>query len=311
MHAGRTAAPPRAGSRLRAVPARPAVEVRVEVRPPWPFRLRGGSPDGVFRRRGNGVQRLVWGVHAGAVQAGPDRVVFGARAHTREAAELAVARMRFATGVDEDLRDFHAAFRDDPVIGRAVRELPHLRVPRRTCPWEAFMWAVTEQLIAYDDAVLIQRRILRALGARCTDTGLVDPPPAALIAAQSPALLQSFGLTETRAVALRRAAAEVASGRVDLRARDHEAGWRRLLAIPGIGPWTIEMLAVLGQGRHDRVPAGDLGYLKIVGRLLTGNPRARADVPEVYAFFERYGRWKGLAAEYLRVSAARGWAFAA
>lgn len=298
MHAGRAAFEVR--GHLRAVPvARERHEVRVEVRPPWPFRLRGGSPDGIFRRRGDGVQRLVFGVHAGAVQVSRDRVIFGARAATREQAELAVERMRFATGVDEDHREFHDAFRDDPLIGRAVRTFPHLRVRRRTCPWEAFMWAVTEQLIAYDDAVLIQRRIIRALGTRCPVTNLVEGPSAAVIAAQSVAQLQAFGLTETRAVALRRAAVEVAAGRVDLFAGDHERGWQRLLAIPGIGPWTIEMLALLGQGRYDHVPAGDLGYIKTVGRILTGRPKARAEVDEVYAFFERFGRWKGLAGEYL------------
>lgn len=287
--------------RLRAVPAvAPPVEVRVEVRPPWPFRLRGGSPDGIFRRRGDGVQRLVGGVHVGAVQAAPDRVIFGARAATRAEAEHAIERMRFAVGVDEDHREFHETFRDDDVIGRAVRERPWLRVRRRTCPWEAFMWAVCEQLIAYEDAVAIQRRLIRALGHRCPSTGLPEGPSAAVIAAQSPAYLQSFALTETRAIALRRAAVEVASARVDLLATDPEPGWRRLLAIPGIGPWTIEMLALQGQGRYDRVPAGDLGFVKAVGRISTGNPKARATVPEVYEFFERYGRWKGLAGEYVR-----------
>ena len=83
-------------------------------------------------------------------------------------------------------------------------------------------------------------------------------------------------------------------------------GWRRLRAIPGIGPWTLEMLALYGQGHYDRVPAGDLGYLKLVGRITTGNPRARADEAEVRAFFAPYGEWKGLAGEYLRVAAARG-----
>ena len=280
MHAGRASLEIR--GRLHAVPVpRPAHEVRLEVRPPWPFRLRGGSPDGIFRRRGDGVQRLIRvgdeRVHTGAVQVAADLVRFGARASSPEVAREAIARLRFALGVDDDLRGFHAAFRDDEIIGRAVREMPHLRVRRRPCPWEAFMWAVTEQLIAYEEAVLIQRRIIRALGHCCPSTGLRDAPSAAVIAGQSPARLQSFGLTETRAVALRRAAVEVARGRVDLRAADHEAGWKRLMSIPGIGPWTIEMLATLGQGRYDQVPAGDLGYIKIVGRLLTGNPRARAD----------------------------------
>ena len=279
--------------------APPQHEVRVDVRPPWPFRLRGGSPDGIFRRRGDGVQRLVFGAHAGAVQMSPDRVIFAARAATPEQAELAVQRMRFATGVDEDHGEFYETFHDDPLIGRALRTTPHLRVRRRTCPWEAFMWAVTEQLIAYEDAVLIQRRIIRALGTRCPATGLVEGPSAAVVAAQSVARLQSFGLTETRAIALRRAAVEVAAGRVDLFDSDHERGWRRLLGIRGIGPWTIEMLALLGQGRYDQVPAGDLGYIKAVGRILTGHPKGRAEVDEVYEFFARFGKWKGLAGEYL------------
>ena len=80
---------------------------------------------------------------------------------------------------------------------------------------------------------------------------------------------------------------------------------RRLRAIPGIGPWTMEMLALYGLGRYDRVPAGDLGYLEIVGRLRTGNRHARAEEPEVRDFFERYGEWKGLAGEFLRVAASR------
>jgi 3-methyladenine DNA glycosylase/8-oxoguanine DNA glycosylase len=87
----------------------------------------------------------------------------------------------------------------------------------------------------------------------------------------------------------------VASGRADLRAADHERAWRRLRAIPGIGPWTVEMLALYGQGRHDAIPAGDLGLLKLVGRLAGGDPRERATEDEVRERFARYDRWAGLA----------------
>jgi 3-methyladenine DNA glycosylase/8-oxoguanine DNA glycosylase len=54
------------------------------------------------------------------------------------------------------------------------------------------------------------------------------------------------------------------------------------------------------------VPAGDLGFIKLVGRIRTGNPRARVEEPEVREFFEPYGEWRGLAGEYLRWAAARG-----
>ncbi len=52
----------------------------------------------------------------------------------RDAAAEGIDRLRFATGVDDDLRPFHDRFRDDPVIGRAVRANPHLRVRRKCAP---------------------------------------------------------------------------------------------------------------------------------------------------------------------------------
>jgi DNA-3-methyladenine glycosylase II len=281
-------------------------EIRVEVRPPWPFRLGGGSMDGLARRRGAALQRLlrVGGepVLVGIVQPARDRVLFAARAATAEAAHAGIERMRFATGVDDDLRPFYERFRDDPVIGRSVRSDYALRVRRRPDPWETLLAAITEQLIELERAMEIQKRLIRAFGYRCPDTGLRDAPTPEAIAAQAPARFVGLDLAPKRAIALRRCAIEVARGRVDLRAHD----MRRLLAIRDIGPWTVEMVGLHGQGRMDVVPAGDLGFLKIVGRLLTGNPRARAEEADVRAFFEPYGEWKGLAGEYLRAGHARG-----
>ncbi|HYM56718.1 MAG TPA: hypothetical protein VES79_02040 [Solirubrobacteraceae bacterium] len=284
------------------------VDLRVQVRPPWPFRLGGGSADGLTRRRGAALQRLLHlgeeAVLVGIVQPAPDQVVFAARSDCPLAAERAIERMRFATGVDEDLRAFHEAFRDDPFIGRAVRARPQLRVRRRPEPWEALAAAVTEQLIELERALAIQRRLIARLGRRCARTGLRDAPTPAAVAAAAPAELEALDLAHRRALALRRAAREVSTGRVEL--HDHGGAWRRLRAIPEIGTWTLEMLALEGQGRYDRVPAGDLGFLKLIGRLSTGNPRARADEAEVRGFFAPYGRWQGLAGEYLRHAAARG-----
>jgi 3-methyladenine DNA glycosylase/8-oxoguanine DNA glycosylase len=282
------------------------VQIRVEVSPPWPFRLPGGTPDGLLRRRGASLLR--W-LHVGeepvlvaAVQPAADRVLFAARSACPEAAAAGIDRLRFATGVDDDLRPFHDRFRDDPVIGRAVRAHPTLRVRRKCDPWEALMAAITEQLIEFERATAIQRQIITRLGRRCPRSGLRDGPAPALVAAQAPALLASLDLAPKRALALRRCAIEVAAGRIDLRAHDVH----RLLAIPEIGPWTVEMLGLQGQGRMDSLPAGDVGYLKLVGRLLTGNPQARVEEPAVREFFAPYGEWKGLAGEYVRAAAARG-----
>ena len=276
------------------------------MRPPWPFRLGGGSADGLLRRRGAALQRLlrVGGepVLVGIVQPARDRVLFAARSATAEAAREGIARMRFATGVDDDLRPFYERFAGDRVIGKAVRSHPELRVRRKPHPWEALVAAITEQLIEFERAVAIQRRLNAVYGYRCPVTRMRDATTAATLAGEAPARLCAFDLAPRRAMALRRCAEGVARGRIDL--ADHDV--RRLLAIRDIGPWTVEMLALHGHGRYDVVAAGDLGFLKIVGRLLTGHPKARADDAEVRGFFEPYGEWKGLAGEYLRVAAASG-----
>ena len=285
------------------------LEVRRTVRPRWVFRLPGGSPDGVTRRRGGVLERLMHvdgtPVVVRVAQPARDAVLFGARAPARDVADEAIARMRFALAVDDDLRPFHERFRSDPLIGASVRRYPWLRLHRRPDPFEALAWAITEQLIEFERAVHIQRRIVGRLGRRCPLTGLRDLPAAERLAATAPALLQSLDLSAGRAVSLRRAAREVAAGRADLFAADHERGWRRLRAIPGIGRWTIEMLGLHGQGRYDLVPAGDLNLIKLVGRLQTGSPFARATEEEVRAVFAPYDGWGGLAAAHAG-RAARG-----
>jgi 3-methyladenine DNA glycosylase/8-oxoguanine DNA glycosylase len=278
----------------------PGVEVRIEVRPRWVFRLsRRSGLDGLTRVRGGVVHRLL---HAGEVpvlvrvaQLSADRVLFGAQASSREAAEWGIERMRHALGIDQDIEPFYERFRFDPLIGRSVRANPGLRVTGKPDPFEALAWAICEQLIEFERAAAIQRRLIARLSRRCEWSGMRDAPAASVLAVQAPALLQSMDLSAGRAMALVRAAREVASGRVDLHDPDHELGWRRLRAIRGIGSWTIQMLALTGQGRLDQIPAGDLAYLKLVGRLRSGDPWARATEPEVEEYFAPYESWAGLA----------------
>jgi 3-methyladenine DNA glycosylase/8-oxoguanine DNA glycosylase len=289
-------------------------EVRVEVRPPWAFRLsRRVGLDRVARVRGGVIHRLIHvddeRVVIRVAQLSPDRVLFGAAAESRGAAEVGVARMRLALGIDVDLRPFYERFVDDPLIGASVRRSPALRVAGRPGAFEALLMAICEQLIDYETAAAIQRRIAFRVGRVCPRTGLRDLPSAAAVAAQSPALLESLGLSAGRAIALRRAAREVAAGRVDLECvpDGHAAGWRRLRTIPGIGPWTVQTMALTGQGRLDQLPAGDLAYLKLVGRMQTGgNPFARASEADVAALFEPYAPWAGLAGIHALRSGASG-----
>ncbi len=278
-------------------------ERRIELRPRSPLRLPQPALDGVGRMRPDGVlERLLHHddrpVVVRAAQPARDRVVLVAGGADAAACAWGIERMRFALGVDDDLAPFHRRFASDPLLGRLVRAMPWLRPARRPEPFEALAWAVCEQLIEYTRAAAIQRRIVRRLGRRCSASGLSDAPTAAALADAAPALLESLDLSPGRAAALIAVAREVASGRVDLHDPLHAAGWRRLRATPGIGPWTVEVLALHGQGRNDAVPAGDLGLRKLVGRLTTGDPQARAGTEEVREFFAPYAPYGGLAATY-------------
>ncbi len=263
--------------------------------------------DGLTRRRGGVLERLLHDpedqpVAVRIAQTAPDQVLFGARSPSRRAAEYGIARMRFATGVDEDVREFARRFARDPLVGGSVRRRPWLRAMRRPEPFEALVWAVCEQLIEYERAAEIQTRLVRRFGRRGSEReqwawGLRDSPTAATLAAAAPAQLRACDLASGRAIALRTAAVEIARGRLSLSADSPEGGWQRLRAIRGIGAWTVEMLALRGQGRYDQLPAGDLGLLKLAGRLLSGgDPWARASEQQVRDLFAPYGEWAGLAA---------------
>jgi DNA-3-methyladenine glycosylase II len=205
---------------------------------------------------------------------------------------LAIERMRFALGVDDDLGEFYRRFRRDPLLGPLLRRRPHLRPRRRPWPWEALAWAVVKQLIESGRAAAVQRRIVGRWGVRLGNErgALRDVPAAATIAGRAPAEIEQLGLSPSRAIALRAVARQIDAGRVS---PGEPAGDARLLAIPEIGPWTVQCLGLFGRGDPDSLPAGDLMYLKLVGRL--ARLGRRATVEEVEELFAPYAPFRGLA----------------
>ena len=267
------------------------------------YRMPGAGRDGVMRRRGRAIVRAIHHGEECAIVSAWERggaVRIRAQASSAAAAAFAVDRMRYGLNVDHDLRPFHAEFRNDPLIGRAIRRFPWIRPSRIADPFQALTWAISEQLIEVERAFAIQRRLAFRYGRR-TPCGLVDAPSPEKLAGRAPAELQSCDLSAARALALVLCAREVGSGRADLHAADHERAWERLLRIRSVGPWTIEKLAIHGQGRDDMLPAGDLAYVKLVGRLLD-LPR-RATVDEVRDLFAPYEPYQGLAGVYALAAA--------
>lgn len=291
--------------------------VEVEVRPAFPFRLPRAGGDGVARVRDGVFERMLhvgrcpvrvraWQVRSGVrIRAEPiePRLTlhfgeFDCEHAGREELGTAVERMRFALALDDDMGEFFRAFERDPLIGAAIHRKPWIRPKRPPWPWEALVWAITEQLIEASRAKAIQRRMVRRWGPRAaptqrSDRPLTDVPAADVIAGRAPAELVSMDLTEGRALAMVRCAREVAAGRADL---GDPASDRRLLAVREVGPWTVQCLGFAGRGDPDSLPAGDLAYVKLVGHLAGLGRRATAG--EVEEFFAPYAPFRGLAGLY-------------
>lgn len=276
--------------------------LEVEVRPPWPYRLpAGGGGDAVMRVRRGLVTRLLHvngaPVVVRAAQRRDGSVLFRADGATSRCRELSIERMRFALGVDDDYRAFYDRFRSDRLVGRAVRRRRWHRPRRRPWPWEALCWAITQQLIESSRAAAIQRRMVYRWGVEGQGPDgktLREVPTPELMAGRAPAELAASDLAPARALALIRAAREIAAGRIDPGDPAHD---RRLLAIREIGPWTVQCLGLHGRGEPDSLPAGDLAFVKLVGRL-TGQ-RRYATVAEVEEFFAPYAPYRGLAGSFV------------
>jgi 3-methyladenine DNA glycosylase/8-oxoguanine DNA glycosylase len=212
----------------------------------------------------------------------------------RERLEQAIEAMRFALCIDDDLSEFYAEFKADRMLGPIIRRKPWIRPKRTPTPWAALLRAITAQLIEASRAAQIERRIVRRWGIRWErEEGrgpLFATPEPAVVAAIAPASLVGCELTEKRSLALIRCAREVAAGRADLADPASDA---RLLKIREIGPWTVQCLGQDGRGDPDSLPAGDLGYIKLVG-YLAGLGR-RASIEEVEEFYAPYEGFRGLA----------------
>ena len=139
---------------------------------------------------------------------------------------------------------------------------------------------VTEQLISLKAADAIWRRI---------ETRLHPFEPQEILKF-SVEELQGLGLTRAKARSFQAIAMAIHSGELDFDSL-HEVPDQdvlaKLLALPGIGPWTAEIYLLTALGRADACPSGDLALQMAAQDLFAMNCR-----PSPKAFLERAENWK-------------------
>jgi AraC family transcriptional regulator of adaptative response / DNA-3-methyladenine glycosylase II len=159
-------------------------------------------------------------------------------------------------------------FAGDPVIGALVRRAPGLRVPGHVDGEELAVRAVLGQQVSVAGARTIAARLTAAHGQELTHPteGLTHRfPDAATLAALDPADLP---MPRARGRALVALCAALVDGSVSLdRGTDRDEVRRGLLAVPGIGPWTADYIAMRALGHPDVFLPTDVGTRTALGRL--------------------------------------------
>lgn len=191
----------------------------------------------------------------------------------------AVARVRRMLDLDADPQAVESVLGADAHLAGWIRARPGLRVPTCAEPLEALVRAITGQQISLRGGRAIAERLVAEHGRPLSfadDHLSVVFPSAATLAGLDPGTLP---MPRARGRCLIRAAALVADGEVSLGpGADREESARRLLEVPGIGPWTLGYLAMRGLGDPDVLLTGDLVVRRALAR--TGLPEASAPVTE-------------------------------
>lgn len=150
--------------------------------------------------------------------------------------------------LDIDATDFPGLGRDDPVVDALQKRFAGLRPVLFYTPYEAAAWCIIGQRIQMTQAATIKQRLADDYG----DRGAF-PPPARLGQLSSP----QRGLTDRKIDQLHHLAAAAldgALGRDRLRTQSYNGAEQQLQQLPGIGPFSAELILIRGMGAPDALP---------------------------------------------------------
>jgi AraC family transcriptional regulator of adaptative response / DNA-3-methyladenine glycosylase II len=247
--------------------------------------------DGAYRR----TLRLPHGRGIVALRPGPEYIACQLSLTDLRDLAIAISRCRRLLDLDADPVAMGDVLREDPVLAPLVRKAPGRRVPRTVDPAEFAVRVLLGQQVSTAAARTHAARLVLAHGEPVADPagGLTHlfPAPAALAAAD-PATL---AVPRARQAAFAALTGALASGAIDLGpGSDWQQARAALSALPGLGPWSVETIAMRGLGDPDAFTAGDLGVRAAARQL--GLPGTLAALTRRSAAWRP---WRAYAVQYL------------
>jgi AraC family transcriptional regulator of adaptative response / DNA-3-methyladenine glycosylase II len=164
-------------------------------------------------------------------------------------------------------------------VARLVSGRHGLRVVRTPGVLDGLLWSIIGQQINLPFACLLKRRLVENTGTALPG-GLYSLPTAEAIARLEPGDLRPWQFSRQKAEYLIGAARLVATGELDLAALPTMSATRAertLLAVRGLGPWSVNYLMMRSLGFADCVPIGDTGVTSGLQTLFGLEERPDAD----------------------------------
>lgn len=209
----------------------------------------------------------------GSIDAPDVRLAILEGAASADARRRVERTVRTMLGLDVDPQPLSEAVDRVPRLRPAARALRGMRPPRFAGLFDAVLNVLPFQQLSLDAGTAIVGKLTERFGGQVTQERrrfAVLPTASAIAGARLPALLRC-GLSRPKAESLRALARAMDSGDlVDeaIAVLDTPDALKKLVSLPGIGPWSAALLLLRGFGRLEVFPPGDSGATKSLTRLL-------------------------------------------
>ncbi|MEV5865421.1 AlkA N-terminal domain-containing protein [Streptomyces tendae] len=247
--------------------------------------------DGAYRR----TLRLPYGHGIVALTPTPDHIACRLTLSDLRDLTVAISRCRRLLDLDADPTAVDDQLRADPLLAPLVDKAPGRRVPRTVDEAEFAVRAVLGQQVSTAAARTHAARLVTAHGDPVDDPegGLTHLfPSTGALAAVDP---ETLAMPRTRRTTFTTLVAHLADGSLNLGVESDWAETRaRLLALPGFGPWTADVIAMRALGDPDAFLPTDLGIRRAAAELgLPSTPAA------LTARAAAWRPWRAYAVQYL------------